>query len=140
VRSRLITNTTLHWHTLHTGKILHPTIRILIHTSLDNALVARIRLLLLQASASRTHTALSIIHSLLERVVFPPKDVVPVLAVTRVVAGAEVEWLRAVCGPIGLVVELAGVPDNLGPISVSSLGVQKRVQLTSSMTWGMVTG
>jgi hypothetical protein len=74
-------------------------------------------LLLLQASASRTHTALSIIHSLLERVVFPAKDVVAVLAVTCVVAGAEVEWLRAVGGPVGLIVELAGVPDDLSTIS-----------------------
>jgi hypothetical protein len=41
-----------------------------------------------------------------------------VLAVTGIIAHAEVEGLRAVRGPVGFVVELACVPDNLHHSSV----------------------
>ena len=80
---------------------------------LHSALIPIGRLLCLQAATVGTHAALGIIHSLLERVVLPTKDVVTMLAVPRVVTCAEDEGLRAIGGPISFVVKLAGVPDDL---------------------------
>jgi len=41
------------------------------------------------------------------------KDVISVLAITRGVASAEDEGLGSIFGPVGLVVECGGVPDDL---------------------------
>jgi len=60
-----------------------------------------------------TGTRASAVHGALKGIALPAEDVVAVLAVAGVVAGAEVEWLGAVRGPVGLVVELGGVPYDL---------------------------
>lgn len=104
---------TLHGHALHTRKALHPAVGIFLDTVRGQALVTRVGLLGLQATAAGTHAALSIVHGLLERVLFPSEHIVAVLAVPGVVSHAEVEGLRAVGGPFSFVVELAGVPDDL---------------------------
>jgi hypothetical protein len=92
----------------------------------------------LQATAAGTHAALGIVHGLLERVLLPSEHVVAVLAVSSVVSHAEVEGLRAVGRPFSLVVELAGVPDNL-QLLVQLVECRGK-KLTSSMTCGIVTG
>lgn len=86
---------------------------ILTHTIRNNAFIPICRLLRLQSPTVCSHAALGIIHGLLQRVVFPPKHVVAVLSVSRVVTHAEDKWLRAVGGPIGFVVEFTRVPDDL---------------------------
>jgi hypothetical protein len=86
---------------------------ILMHFSGHSALIARIRLLRLQATTVCAHAALGIIHSLLERVILPTEDVIPMLTETSGVSGTEDKWLSAVGGPIGLVVKIASVPDDL---------------------------
>lgn len=52
------------------------------------------------------------IHGTLQRIILPPKDVVGVLPKPGIVAVAEVKGLRAVLGPLALVVELRRVPDD----------------------------
>jgi hypothetical protein len=85
----------------------------LMHTVGNKTFVPISRLLRLQATAVGTHTALGIVHSLLERVVLPAENVVSVLSITGVISSRKDERLRAVGGPLGFVVELAGIPDNL---------------------------
>jgi hypothetical protein len=117
-------NSLEHRHTLHTRKLCHPAIMLLVDTVLHNTLVADSRLLRLQATTVSPHAALSIVHSLLQRVVLPAEDVVAVLAVARVVSRGEVEGLRAVGGPVGFVVEFGCVPYDLG--GCVSLGGKER--------------
>lgn len=62
--------------------------------------------------AGRAHAA-GHVHGSLEGIVLPAENVVCVLAVPGVVPEAEVEGLRAVCGPQRLVVELSRVPHHL---------------------------
>lgn len=106
-------NHTLHGHSLHTRQLLNPIVLLLIDTTLDDTLVSNIRLLSLQATTAGTHATFGVVHSLLKRIVLPAKDVIAVLAETGIVARAKVEGLRAIGRPVGLVVELPGVPDNL---------------------------
>lgn len=79
---------------------------------LDVARLGGVDDLVLQVLALGTHAARSI-HTLLELIILPAKDVISVLTVAGVVAVAEVEWLGSVRGPLALVVEGSGVPDNL---------------------------
>lgn len=103
----------LHRHTVHTRKRGHPAVLFLMDTVLHRAFVPGGRLLCLQAPAIGAHAALGIVHSLLERVVFPAKYVVAMLAVPSVVACAQDEGLRSIGRPIGFVVKFAGIPDDL---------------------------
>jgi hypothetical protein len=80
---------------------------------LDSALVASLGLLSFQATTASTHAAFGLVHSLLERVVFPAEDVVAVLTKPGVVAGGKYEGLRTIRWPVRLVVEVASVLDDL---------------------------
>jgi len=63
------------------------------------------------------------------------------LSIPSVVTGGKHEWLRAVGGPLGFVVELAGVPDDLQARQLSQHDQMVDVlRLTSSMTCGIFTG
>lgn len=66
--------------------------------------------LLITTSGAKTST---IIHSPLQSITIPPKNIVSVLTVAGVVPLTEIKWLRAVCGPICFVVELGCIPDDL---------------------------
>lgn len=99
---------------------------ILDHMVLHDTLVSVGRLLRLQAPTTSSHTALCIIHSFLKRSILPAEDIVAVLSVPGVVAGTQVEGLRAVGGPVGLVVELSGIPNDLSSVSITR-------------GWGLVT-
>ena len=55
----------------------------------------------------------SSIECLLQDAIFPAKDIITVLSVAGWVTGAQDERLRAIFGPLSLVVEFAGVPDDL---------------------------
>ena len=90
---------------------------LLLHDSLDGATVTYIGLLRLQASAEGAHAAFSLVHSLLKRLVLPSKDVVTVLAEARGVTSAENKWLRTISRPVGFVVEVTGVPNDLWSVS-----------------------
>ena len=50
------------------------------------------------------------VHGPLESVILPSEEIVPVGTVADAVVVAPDEWLRAVLGPLGPVVELGGVP------------------------------
>lgn len=93
-----------------------------------------------QTPTGRSHTR-TFIHSSLQRVAFPAKHVVAVLRIPCVVAGREVEGLRAVGGPFGFVVECCGVPDDLerGNVLVGNEG-RGGGERASSMSCGILTG
>lgn len=93
-------------------QFLKPPINILPNSLLNLTLIGRRNILTLLFPTRSTKTPI-IIHSSLQRIALPAKYVVAVLAVTCVVAGAEVEGLATVGGPVGFVVELGGVPDDL---------------------------
>lgn len=98
-----------HWAT---WKAIKPTFDILTDRLLDLALVRRRNILALLVSASGAETTIGI-HGPLERIALPPKDVVAVLAVPRLVTRRQHKRLRAIGWPLSLVVELGRVPDNL---------------------------
>jgi hypothetical protein len=85
---------------------------VLVHGSLDAALGTGVDGLGLEGGALCAHAARRV-HGLLQGVALPAKDVVGVLAQTRVVARAQVKGLRAVRGPVVGVVEGRRVPDHL---------------------------
>lgn len=77
-------------------------------------LEAGIRLGLVLALEGRAAVVSTVaVHGLLEGVVLPAEEVIAVNAVARVVAEAPVEGLGAVGGPLGLVVKLARVENDL---------------------------
>lgn len=86
--------------------------RVLMNKRLNAAGLGLIDGLRLQAPTPGAHAAGSI-HSLLQRVTLPAKNIVGVLAKTSRVSHAQDEWLTAVGRPLRLVVELRGVPDDL---------------------------
>lgn len=71
----------------HNDVLKLTAIPVLLNALLDLACIACSNLLRLQSATARPHALLSIIHSLLERVIFPAEDVVSVLAVSGVVSG-----------------------------------------------------
>lgn len=85
---------------------------ILLHNRLNSTLLRIVNLQLLQTSTASTHTPRSI-HRLLQTIILPPKDIISMLSQASWITGAENERLRAIRGPLGLVVEASGVPDNL---------------------------
>jgi len=111
-------------------KKLTPII-ILIHKPLHSAGIRLIEALCRQPTTGWTKAA--IVHSVLERVVFPAKDVIAVLAVSSArqslsafhdsylkwdtsnlrITSAENKWLRAIHWPVFLTIEGCGVPDDL---------------------------
>jgi hypothetical protein len=54
-----------------------------------------------------------VVHSLLQRVILPAKDVVPMRSISSGVSVAPDEWLRAISRPKRLVVEFRGIPYDL---------------------------
>ena len=128
-----------HRHILHTRKSSQPAVMFLMHTVGYNTFVAISRLLCLQATTVGTHAALSVIHSLLKRVILPAEDVVSMLSISSVVSSRKDERLRAIGGPLNFVVEFAGVPDDLQR-SQLWCNSEKVLELTSSMTCGIFTG
>jgi hypothetical protein len=87
---------------------------VLVNNRLNSTLLCGINgLHALKPTASTGTKATRRIHSLLQRLVFPSKYVIGVLAVASVVTVAEIEGVAAVRGPVSLVVELGRVPDNL---------------------------
>lgn len=82
----------------------------LLNHTLNRTLLRGPNILILHRLALRAH-AIRRIHANLQLVALPAKHVVSVLPVPCVVAVAEVEGLRAVGGPEGLVVEGRRVPD-----------------------------
>lgn len=85
---------------------------IFIHTRCDLALLSVVDGLVLEVLALGTEASRRI-HTLLELIVLPAKDIVAVLTKASVVTVAEIEGLRAVGGPEALVVERSGIPDDL---------------------------
>lgn len=85
---------------------------VLLDNRLDAALLGLVNGLRLHVLALGAHAA-RCIHTLLESIALPPEDVISVLAIAGVIAIAEVEGLGAIRGPLSLVVERSGVPDNL---------------------------
>jgi hypothetical protein len=81
--------------------------------SLGNlALVRIVDVLSLLVAAGGAEAAL-IVHGALQCVTLPSEDVVTVLTEAGRVAGAKKEGLRAIFWPLGLVVELCCIPDDL---------------------------
>jgi hypothetical protein len=101
-----------HGH-IHTRKLSQPAIGVLVDSPRHLARIASVGLLSLEAPTVGTHATLRIVHGLLQRIVLPAEHVITVLAEASGVACAEDEGLRTVGGPIGFIVELRGVPDNL---------------------------
>jgi len=97
---------------LHTGKLGEPSIQILLDNIPHAAGLGLVDCLRLHLLAAGTEAARRI-HTLLKSITLPAKDVIGVLAVAGIVTVAEVEGLGAVGGPLLLVVEGGGVPDNL---------------------------
>lgn len=110
-----------------TGVVLTAFV-ILLDNGLDSALVRLVEALSGQALAGGAEAA--VVHGVLQRIVLPAKYVVTVLSVAGAgycasvldctrsgvnsrIASRQDKWLRAVCGPFSLVVELGRVPDNL---------------------------
>ncbi len=93
----------------------------------DGALLGHVDGLGLETGALGTHAAAGV-HGLLEGIALPAEDVIGVLAVAGVVTRAEVEGLRAIGGPLRLVVELGGIPDNLVHQLRDPDGVRRRAR------------
>jgi hypothetical protein len=89
------------------------SIKVLPNPTLNTAAVASRHRLGLKPTTARAHAPLGLIHGLLQAIPLPAKHIVTMLSVARVVARGEVEGLRAVGGPVGLVVELPRVPHDL---------------------------
>jgi hypothetical protein len=104
-------------------------IEVLLDAGLDAALLRGVNGLDLHVLALGTEAARGV-HALLELVAPPSEDVIgceivsghstetvsedhTMLSVAGVVTVAEVEWLGAIRGPLSLVVEGSGVPDDL---------------------------
>jgi len=104
--------TTLSLNFRASRKLIQPSISILDNRLLDRALIRNGDILSFLVAA-RGAKAPIVIHSSLESIAFPTKDVVAVLAVPSVVSSAEIEGLGAVCWPVRFVVEFCGVPDDL---------------------------
>ena len=94
----------------HAFRRVHTPIEFLIDHILDHALVLHRDALRLERRAADVAVG---VHGLLERIVLPPEHVIGVVGVARLVTAGPDEGLAAVCGPVGLVVELGGVPDCL---------------------------
>ena len=88
------------------------SVNILPNCLLNHTLIGSGDVLRLEVTTRSTEAPVGI-HGLLESISLPAKDVVAVLAVPGLVAGAEDERLRAVGWPVGFVVEFGGVPDDL---------------------------
>jgi hypothetical protein len=94
------------------SKISLTSIIIFPDSLLNNALVSSSDILRPEATACGAEATI-VVHGLLESIALPAKYVVAVLAITGVVSSAEIEGLRAVSRPFGLIVEWSGVPDDL---------------------------
>ena len=94
------------------------------------AFVRIVDYLSLEAAARSTHAGCGAVHGLLKGIAFPAKNVVlstalirsqkarcpiaySVLSVTSIVASAKDEGLRTIGRPVGFVIKLRGVPDDL---------------------------
>lgn len=100
------------YHISSSGRGSLTSIGVLQHRVLDGTLVRRRRRLDLHAVARRC-TKTAAVHEFLESIALPPKDIVGVLGIARLVAVAQNKGLRAVGGPLAFVVERRCVPDNL---------------------------
>jgi hypothetical protein len=101
-------------HRTTSGEFRKPSVDILCHSLLLVARIGNIPGLVceLWAIASIFTTAFGV-HSSLQCITFPTKNVITMLTVSRFVTSAENERLRAVFGPNGPVIELPSVPYSL---------------------------
>jgi len=92
--------------------MVEPSIQVLLDSALDLALIHRLNILALQRSSILTclkHAA--VVHSLLQTVVLPAKEVISVGTVAFVVIVRKEERIGAILGPH--VVELRSIPQRL---------------------------
>jgi hypothetical protein len=78
----------------------------------DSTLIGNVDFLGLEVTASSAEAAGGV-HCLLEGIALPAKYVIAVLTIAGVISGAKIKGLGAILWPVGLVVELGGVPDDL---------------------------